>query len=43
MRDELGDDTLGASRLLAAGRRDRWPGADDTRPPVLGRTRALSA
>jgi len=43
MRDELGDDTLGVSRLLAAGRRDRWPGADDTRPPVLGRTRALSA
>jgi DNA polymerase-3 subunit epsilon len=43
MRSELGDDALEVSGLLARGLGDRWPGADDTPPPVLGRPRALSA
>ena len=43
MRSELGDDALEVSRLLDRGLGDRWPGADDSRPPVLARPRALSA
>ena len=43
MRAELGDDVVGVPDLLAEAGGRSWPGAEEVRPAVQGRTRAPAA